>query len=106
MQKRRRGRGVERGRIWCRVVGVHVHNKTNQHDDSPPMTPVRFSKTSLLAAPSSDDIKAVVQASKTKSVCQGGGTPLRPSRRRAPPPSSAVLTALRRAMSRDRQIQN
>lgn len=80
--------------------------KTNQHDDSPPMTPVRFSKTSLLAAPSSDDIKAVVQASKTKSVCQGGGTPLRPSRRRAPPPSSAVLTALRRAMSRDRQIQN
>ncbi|EYC22639.1 hypothetical protein Y032_0017g3470 [Ancylostoma ceylanicum] len=67
--------------------------------------PARFSKTSLLAAPSSDEIKAVVHASKTKSVYHGTGTPLRPSRRHVPPPNSAVLTALRRAMSRDRQIR-
>ncbi|KIH59086.1 hypothetical protein ANCDUO_10698 [Ancylostoma duodenale] len=67
--------------------------------------PARFSKTSLLAAPSSDEIKAVVHASKTKSVYHGTGTPLRPSRRHLPPPNSAVLTALRRAMSRDRQIR-
>ncbi|VDL78202.1 unnamed protein product [Nippostrongylus brasiliensis] len=80
--------------------------KTNRPQDASSRTPVRFSKTSLLAAPSSDEIKAVVHAAKTKSVYNGNGLPLRPSRRRAPPQDSAVLTALRRAMSRERQIRN
>nr|CDJ98418.1 Serine threonine protein kinase-related domain containing protein [Haemonchus contortus] len=76
------------------------------HQDDQPRAPVRFSKTSLLAPPNSDDLKAVVQASKTTSVYHDGPKPIRPSRRRVPPPSTAVLAALRRAVSRDRQIRN
>ncbi|ETN68288.1 kinase domain protein [Necator americanus] len=88
-------------------VGSSASSSTakTHHPDVQPVPPARFSKTSLLAAPSSDEIKAVVHASKTKSVYHGTGNVLRPTRRRAPPPNSAVLTALRRAMSRDRQIR-
>ncbi|KAK6028145.1 hypothetical protein OSTOST_05814 [Ostertagia ostertagi] len=66
-----------------------------------------FRKRLFLAPPNSDDLKAVVHASKTKSVYQEGPKPLRPSRRRrAQQPDSAVLNALRLAVSRDRQIRN
>ncbi|CAI4230731.1 unnamed protein product [Auanema sp. JU1783] len=66
----------------------------------------RFSKTSLLVPPSSIELKAVVQPVKTKSVTQErAGHKLKPSRQgtqRQPHQNSAVLTALRRAMSRER----
>ncbi|KJH42424.1 kinase domain protein [Dictyocaulus viviparus] len=78
--------------------------KANQND-ALPTPPVRFSKTSLLAAPSSDDIKAVVHAAKTKSGYHGNGNQLRPSRRRVRPQNSTVLSALRRAMNHERQIR-
>ncbi|KHJ94058.1 hypothetical protein OESDEN_06020 [Oesophagostomum dentatum] len=87
------------------LVGV-AYSSLFQNQPSPqPSPPARVSKTSLLAAPSSDEIKAVVHAAKTKSVYHATGVPLKPTRRRAAPPDSAVLTALRRAMNRDRQIR-
>ncbi|VDM63047.1 unnamed protein product [Angiostrongylus costaricensis] len=79
--------------------------KTYQQDTLSTSAP-RFSKTSLLAPPTTDDLKAVVNAVKTKSGYHGDSSNrIRPSRRRPKAADSAVLTALRRAMNRDRQIQ-
>uniref|UniRef100_A0A0K0DBW9 non-specific serine/threonine protein kinase n=1 Tax=Angiostrongylus cantonensis TaxID=6313 RepID=A0A0K0DBW9_ANGCA len=78
--------------------------KTYQQDTLSTSAP-RFSKTSLLAPPTTDDLKAVVNAVKTKSGYHGDSNRIRPSRRRPKAADSAVLTALRRAMNRDRQLQ-
>ncbi|CAD6188546.1 unnamed protein product [Caenorhabditis auriculariae] len=79
--------------------------KHSQHE-AMPIGPVRVSKTSLLVPPSSMELKAVVQQAKTKSSsqCNGVTSALRPHHRRpAQAPNFTVLTALRRAMSRERQ---
>ncbi|KAJ1365612.1 Serine/threonine-protein kinase prk-2 [Parelaphostrongylus tenuis] len=78
--------------------------KTCQRDTLPTSAP-RFSKTSLLAAPTTDDLKAVVNAAKTKSVYHGDSGRIRPSRRRPKAADSTILSALRRKINRERQIQ-
>ena len=84
------------------IVSKNVTFVLNQViDQVPPPAPSRFSKTSLLAPPTSAELKAVVKSGTTKSVTQGPQGPLKPVRRPVQQ-TSTVLTALRRAMSKER----
>ncbi|CAI5446201.1 unnamed protein product [Caenorhabditis angaria] len=81
--------------------GSSIKNTTKKASANPVS---RLSKTSLLVAPTSGEIKAAVQASKTTTQYNN----IKPQRktmmpRHPQPPSSTVLTALRRAMSREAQ---
>ncbi|GMT18719.1 hypothetical protein PFISCL1PPCAC_10016 [Pristionchus fissidentatus] len=91
-------------------VGSSHDNHTDAH---PSKRECRTAKTSLLVPPSSQEMKEVVSAAKTKSSLHSSSQPivvaLRPRRVRAAAPdadsrSPPVLTALRSALSRERKL--